>query len=456
MRKRLTDIPVGPKVGDQDGFSSHDYSHVLPSRLKNDGYKLVVLHGKGHSAAQGMSPGDGLHSVLYHPSKGEVGSISGSVNHGRMNGVYGAHAKVRNSTLEPEHQGKGLGLAMYQAFYAHAKNGLGATHASSEENHSTMASRVHQKLAQMHGLEYQPKKNPAATTSYVGPYDAKMGPYSYALKSEVLAKSEDEVLRMLAIPEERSLALKMGACQDGHLAVALQHEDLRDAIMGHKGMGPITRHAILSNQSLQTMWAPMLEGSLSVDQLDTLRQTCQGMDCEDDITSSIVSHPNVGAKVLNPLIDLGYSGALASKAVDKWTLDTLVHWHVEQPENPIIAEMARAALANPATSEHCYELALALDDAATQMAVLQAKYYLPIKPATDILLGCIYDEDALLRLAVVEHPLVTKDLLEIAAQDKDCKIRELAKQKLLPLLKEAGLSPEEITNQLRPEIHKRP
>lgn len=469
MKKKLTDIAVGPAnpqasstpYGADPDISEHDYSHVLPKTLSTKGYKMKVIHVKGGDVGR-----DGLHVAITHPGakrpSGEIGNIEGSFKVGRINGIHGGHAMVGLSNVDSDHQGKGLGLAMYQAFYAHAKNALGATHASSDAPHSSMASAVHGKLARLHGLDYKAKPHlPEGQTmedwnaTRSGSFDDKFGPYSYTLKSEVLAKSEDEILRMMAIPEERSLALKMSGCRDGHLAVALQHEDLRDSVLEHKSMGPITQHAILSNPSMESLWHKMLGGSLSVDQLDTLRQTCLGMDCEDDVIGKILGHPNVGAPTLNSLIDMGHGPALGHSAVDKAVLDHFVLWHIQFPTDPVIADMARAALANPMTSESCYELAMRVPDRATKMAVLATKFYLPKGPTKDVLLrGSLEDPEMV--LTIVNHRLIDQDLLEIAAQDQSASVRTIAKQKLLPIYKAAGLDPEDIIRKLAPRVHERP
>lgn len=446
MRKRLSDIPVGPGQTDptDSAISLHDYSHVLPKPLKDKGYGLHVQHVKDGGA-------DGLHAIATHNGQ-EIGNISGTFKVGRVNGIHGGHASILNSNIEDAHQGKGLGLAMYEGFFAHAKNHLGATHASSEGEHSSMASAVHSKMARKHGLDYAPKTNPQANTEYTGAYDAKFGPYSYVLKSEVLAKSADQVLRMLSIPEERSLALKMGACSDEHLAVALQHQDLQEACLSHKSFGPISQHAILSNPSMEPLWRRLLGGSLSPDQLHVLHQTSLGHDSELDYTAEILKHPNCGPQTVGSLVDLGHASALSHKAVEKWVLDMFVEWHVNQPENPILAEMARSALQNPACSESSYGPALALDCFDTQMAVLQAQYYLPKEPAMSILRTKIFGQDVPLRLAVVNHLLADRDMLELAAQDKDLQVRSAARTKLVPILKEAGLMPDEITRTVMPEV----
>ena len=73
MRKKLADIPVGKQIsGDPNDLTTHDYSHVLPTKLRDQGYQLHVVH------ARPLRPGEshGLHSVLYHPEGPGVWNLS--------------------------------------------------------------------------------------------------------------------------------------------------------------------------------------------------------------------------------------------------------------------------------------------------------------------------------------------------------------------------------------------
>jgi hypothetical protein len=95
------------------------------------------------------------------------------------------------SVIAHEHKNKGLGQSMYEAMFAHGYH-TGA-HTIQGDIHSTSASKVHEKLANKHGLEYHAtpaigSKYPSAEKWSQTPssdYDQKFGPYKYTLKQEI-------------------------------------------------------------------------------------------------------------------------------------------------------------------------------------------------------------------------------------------------------------------------------
>jgi len=179
VKKALGDIPVGKRLRSRkkDSFIAshpgpynvHDYTHVLSPERQAAGYKLKVYDAPTFLGAR-------LEARLIHNDK-TAGGIQALHGHEEPNEMEIGHAR-----LDESHQSKGLGLAMYEALLAHGKNKLGATHLVGG-THSTQASRVHQRLAEKHGLEYEPifsdaEKNP------VGPFDERFADYRYALKAE--------------------------------------------------------------------------------------------------------------------------------------------------------------------------------------------------------------------------------------------------------------------------------
>lgn len=440
LRKALSDIPKGPEITgelhDTSGAKHHDYSHLLPKDLKNQGYSLKVRH-LPPTGQPGLT-NHKLSAIVSHTSESgypwEIGEVRANLKHGRdINNVHGLHTSIGDSFLDPDHRGKGLGFAMYEALLGHARNELGATHVGSEQAHSSLASNIHKKLAQKHGFNYNPQTNPEGN-SVPGDYDAKMAPYSYAIKNEPnlnksLEKSEDPVLRMLAIPEERTLALKMGSLEDHHFPIALKYPELRDKILAHPKLGPVGLNTLLSDPSYVQYWSNVLSRQLSSDQLHTLFNTTLGQDCENEIIEKILAHANCGQDTVNCLIDLGFLGALNHKAVTKWTLDLFVHWHLECPDQILIGELARAAFSNPALSEHCYHDAILNGPDITKLAALKAGYYLP-EDGAKTLLTRLLDTDVPLRLAVIEHPLCTEELLKVGASDHDSRVNSVARARL--------------------------
>ena len=98
------------------------------------------------------------------------------------------HLHIGTAELEDHWHGHGLGSAMYEALFAHAhhqgvKKVAGGTH-------STSAHKVHQKLAQKHGLGYEAKQ--VRPTTDEGRNDDAYGPYKYTLKSEQIRPTSSE------------------------------------------------------------------------------------------------------------------------------------------------------------------------------------------------------------------------------------------------------------------------
>jgi 8-oxo-dGTP pyrophosphatase MutT (NUDIX family)/GNAT superfamily N-acetyltransferase len=206
-----------------------DYSHILPAEAQREA-KLYVQHGPGARPKWNT-----LNAVVEHNRWGRwnaIGNVLGSHD------IAGKTMHVGVSDLDEDFRGKGIGRAMYEALMAHGKNVLGA-HTVAGGTHSSMASTVHQALADKHGMNYQPVDNPnyQPVTSYNDdgepydddsprPSDKKYGSYSYALKSE-LSKAEDEIERLMHHPDplERRMALKLDGVSSNHLARALVHPD---------------------------------------------------------------------------------------------------------------------------------------------------------------------------------------------------------------------------------------
>jgi GNAT superfamily N-acetyltransferase len=169
LDKSVLQIKPGPEIRDQNR-KTFDYSHVLPEHAKAQGMKLHVSHIPGGK--------DTLTSTLYH-NNDIKGDVTGYVRKGTKN-------IEPHSSLDPEYHGKGLGQAMYEAAYAHAKNVLGVTHVAGGI-HSAQANALHTRLAAKHGFEY----NPTPASKPVLAAGFSHGPYNYALKGEVPANVSD-------------------------------------------------------------------------------------------------------------------------------------------------------------------------------------------------------------------------------------------------------------------------
>lgn len=188
LGKSIAQLPVGEKVAEVPSFSGiktekWNYTHLLSHNNQFDGYKLHVEHYKRPDGSTHLS------AILNNSnakSKKYLGMLTAELKDG--------HVSIDTARVDELHRERGLGLSMYESVLGHAKNMLGATHASGME-HSSMAHRVHQKLAEKHKLGYKAKPNYGNMTNNWetreewekaknGPFDAKWGNYEYKLKSE--------------------------------------------------------------------------------------------------------------------------------------------------------------------------------------------------------------------------------------------------------------------------------
>jgi hypothetical protein len=197
LTKAISAVPVGRPKGEEPGHANdfheiHDYSHVLPENARKGGIVLEVHHYGDNPSYGNMHGRQVIKAVLRDQRQHnlEIGNVHASVRPSGTRVVNNLAAYKRGDTypttgiephseLDPEYRGAGLGLAMYEAAFAHAKNALGidTVHGGI---HSADAHKLHQRLAAKHGLEYQAEHNPTDTKD---PYP--YGHYSYTLKSEL-------------------------------------------------------------------------------------------------------------------------------------------------------------------------------------------------------------------------------------------------------------------------------
>jgi GNAT superfamily N-acetyltransferase len=177
VEKAIGDIAPGKQTRSVAGaFGSYDYNHVLQPAHHQGGFQMQVEH-----YAEENDGSQHFRASLHHPSH--------QIQAGSVKATFNPHTKgvsVENADLHESHQGKGLGSAMYEAVLAHAKHHFGATHVVGSV-HSSMASAVHNRLSQKHGLSYQatPTPYPQLASPTPGPNDARHDPYQYALKEEL-------------------------------------------------------------------------------------------------------------------------------------------------------------------------------------------------------------------------------------------------------------------------------
>jgi GNAT superfamily N-acetyltransferase/predicted RNase H-like HicB family nuclease len=183
VKMAIADIRPGTERPSSDTtLKNYDYSHVLSPLFKRS-YRISIR--------ERVNTNPKFYSVVMQaknkkPTAKWDGHIFASVHDN--NGPK--HVIVEDSFLHPDHRGKGLGLALYEAALAHAKH----VHEVAEVRggyHSTSAHNVHKRLSEKHGMRYE-----APTTAgdmydpddyFKSPpraYDAKYGHYKYTLKSE--------------------------------------------------------------------------------------------------------------------------------------------------------------------------------------------------------------------------------------------------------------------------------
>lgn len=200
LKMALANIPVGEH---KDSYTApngmttkkFDYDHTLPEPLR----------GKYTCTVQTKATNNGYHGITaaIHHGDEAVGNVDGYI---MDDGTLG----VEMSTLKGEHRGKGLGQSMYEAVMAHAKNAHGA-HTIKGDDHSTSSHRVHQKLAEKHGLDYDHLHDDGDGVEE--DFDGAFGDYEYALKQEL--PMEKGGLPMPHAGKRKVLNLPVGSVKTG-------------------------------------------------------------------------------------------------------------------------------------------------------------------------------------------------------------------------------------------------
>lgn len=148
-----------------------DYSHLLPTTHQAD-YQLTVHeeYDEGHQTPAIYA------KVLAKPGTPASKFFTRSGAGGWLGGYHLGDTALRVAPdtqtathLHPYLRGKGIGKALYTALYAHAASANRTKIVGGE--HSLDAAKVHRKLAEEHGLDYDPS--------------LEGGSYSYTIKEEL-------------------------------------------------------------------------------------------------------------------------------------------------------------------------------------------------------------------------------------------------------------------------------
>jgi hypothetical protein len=202
QKMAIKDLRAGEKKSSTEYYDIHDYDHLLKPEHVKAGYGLTVWQQRKGVRSTGAPD---VKAVVTHKGM-PVGRVIGHVHDTGVGYPGKYHSLTPHSEIDKEHRGKGLGLASYEALYAHAKHKMGVTQIDGGE-HTNDAGRVHEALASKHGLSYKGKLYHHDADGLVKPERSTVNvvtdraPYRYALKSEDL--NADLIKRKKeAIPNE--------------------------------------------------------------------------------------------------------------------------------------------------------------------------------------------------------------------------------------------------------------
>lgn len=203
VKMAIADIPPGIEKKGQKKYGLtryskfFDYSHVL-SPLQKRHYFLTVVPGFGGGGPQEREKyfvrcySRRLRDYRGWPTMVGDASVRIKDHTGAGEGAPYPEQGYRAVTIDDvrvhqRYRNKGLGTAIYEAAFAHAKHKHNATHVVGGR-HSTLAGAVHAKLAAKHGLDYHPVHNEydwGDMKPTGGDYDYAHDSYQYTLKSEL-------------------------------------------------------------------------------------------------------------------------------------------------------------------------------------------------------------------------------------------------------------------------------
>jgi len=141
--------PVSGKPGVKTFTTHTDYSHMLPEEHQKAGLKMTVEHTRTMPAPAG---GEMIRAIVTHPMGHHIGYVTAHVTPPAKS-RSGVKAIEPHSDLDSRYRGKGIGSAMYEASYVHAKTqGINRVEGGF---HSEDAHKVHKRLADKHGFRYR-------------------------------------------------------------------------------------------------------------------------------------------------------------------------------------------------------------------------------------------------------------------------------------------------------------
>lgn len=172
----------GDTQGNKFEDNSFDYTHLLPDKAIQAGYKMKLTHSKTSNPRQADM--HALYAEIKGPDDESVGHFASFVKPGGL-------IKISAASVNRDHRGTqsksggGLGMAGYEALYTHALHHLGV-HMATGETHSSSAQKAHERLLAKHGLQWhqKPLENKDVISNKHGEMDDKFGSYSYPLTNK--------------------------------------------------------------------------------------------------------------------------------------------------------------------------------------------------------------------------------------------------------------------------------
>ena len=177
LKKAIADLQPGTlDAQSEDGHhQSWNYTHLLSPEVRAKGYTMKVVLNKllGYLqvyTAKTNKKGERRPAGSWQGFFGDDKQGDGTRQAGKLN--------VSEAVVPEGDRRQGIGMAMYEAAYSHARRHLGV-HTVFGYGHSTSAGATHKKLAAKHGLDYEPA--PGRAVQYPSDFDDHHGDYEYGL-----------------------------------------------------------------------------------------------------------------------------------------------------------------------------------------------------------------------------------------------------------------------------------
>lgn len=416
---------IEKSINDIKGFygqGNHNYNHVLDPK-RHAGYSIALHH----------SPGKMIARVL------RGGKVIGYVN-GEVSGkTIRPHA-----FLKENHRGKGLGLAAYEALYAHAmRNGVTTV---AGDPHTEDAHRVHLALAAKHGLKYRPAWTPDDEDVEERESARDAGDYRYLLKnlkqlpqtedlaapSLDISKSEDEISRLLEHPDatERSMALKLAGVRHNHLMTALEDEDeaVRRAALVHPEVNGDVLHHLMRGGDQKLQLEALSHPDIHAGHLHALYEAYKDAPTvlRAPVAMAIGAHSELDQPLMREMVATGDGYRVVDNVnIEPELLVEIVANHLLNRADQYLTKLARRALVNPVLPLDVARKAFDEGDLATQVAIAEGPN-MPADRVQEVLQRGQFPgflHEAPLREAILNNPNISDDLKGFGSKDR---VAELA------------------------------